>query len=341
LRDSGAGTIIATDLVIDHLWLVSKRDALKNATDAATVATTLALKRAPLTATDDVLGPALQVVADRYVWLNLSSNRPDLERGDVAVTVAFNRAAGTLGVRTEARLGGGLFDSLLPSGVDWMAAESGAEQGSDPLSVVLALDTSRSMGLDLAGNQSQDPSRMSIVREAAADLVDIIGPSASVPVLVGLVPWDRTVGTVLALSTHEGAIRAAIADLQPLGDATFSTAGIERASAMLQTRPEIERKVIVLLTDGEDNLDHNGFCGSPEACARVREMACEIAKYDGREIFVVAALNAEHTALADGLRACASEPKERHVFVNNATPEALAAAFEAIAREVKPLRLTR
>lgn len=104
------------------------------------------------------------------------------------------------------------------------------------------------------------------------------------------------------------------------------------------------RKAIVLLTDGQDTTINNTIS---------RDVACGVAKSRGTEIFVTAAMNPRFVSgrLADELRACSSEaddedyypagtrrPRTTYVFLNNATPEALEAAFASIANQLRKLR---
>ena len=104
------------------------------------------------------------------------------------------------------------------------------------------------------------------------------------------------------------------------------------------------RKVIVLLTDGEDN-----YCGFlPGACTDNelgidRNEACTLAKNAGTEIFVVAAMPPEDVSsdLAQSLRRCSSEsdnPGGTYVFINNENEEGLRAAFHEIANQLLELR---
>ena len=113
------------------------------------------------------------------------------------------------------------------------------------------------------------------------------------------------------------------------------------------------RKAIVLLTDGEDTycgIDHKPECAdSPVAVSRTE--ACTAAKARGTEIFVIAAMppTSVSSELARTLRRCSSEsdseypagtrrPDVNYVFINNATPENLEAAFGNIARQLRTLR---
>ena len=104
------------------------------------------------------------------------------------------------------------------------------------------------------------------------------------------------------------------------------------------------RKAIVLLTDGEDNQ-----CGSGDrSCSRnkvgiSRADACELAKAEEIEIFVIAAMDQKEVSggLADSLRKCSSQadnPTGKYVFINNTSKEDLEDAFADIANQLTVFR---
>ena len=98
-------------------------------------------------------------------------------------------------------------------------------------------------------------------------------------------------------------------------------------------------KAIVLLTDGEDNHTNQ----ADQHLAR----ACTEAKNAGVRIFVVTAMALSRTndrAFIRRLEDCSSKadfPDAEHVFVNNATPEALRNAFQTIALQLQKIRRTK
>ena len=183
-------------------------------------------------------------------------------------------------------------------------------------------------------------------------LVNIVGPN----LIKQLMP------TLFPLSTNRADVEDSIDALTTAGGGTSSSLGVLWAQRMLEptwkrvwggsgihpadpSTPEHAklRKAIVLLTDGEDF----------RAGAISRAVACKIAKSRDTEIFVVAAMlpNTVSGALGKGLRACSSEaedekyypegtrrPGATYVFLNNATPEALQAAFTDIANQLRTLR---
>ena len=97
------------------------------------------------------------------------------------------------------------------------------------------------------------------------------------------------------------------------------------------------QKVLVLLTDGQDN--------SRSDALRHRQAGCTAAKNAGIIVFTIAAMHPDDvgTSFADELRTCSSEtedPDGTYVFVNNSTPERLREAFADIVRQMVQLRRT-
>ncbi len=174
---------------------------------------------------------------------------------------------------------------------------------------------------------------------------------------------------ILPLSAKSEEIEQAIAVLQPVGKRTYSALGVLWGQRLLMpswkdvwgsgaapdsSNPEPPRRVIVLLTDGEDTRCGLGNHGCDDSAAGIsRKDACEAAKAQGTEIFVIAAVepgkirtdpndpSAPLTPFAEALENCSSKkdnPDGTYVFLNNATPEKLEAAFEDIAKQLRTLR---
>ena len=156
---------------------------------------------------------------------------------------------------------------------------------------------------------------------------------------------------VMPLSTDLDVVRTAVRSLRARGDATYSSAGIAWAIRLLASswrdvwghsvHPMDERtdvqKVIVLLTDGEDN-----HLSDAETH---RQQGCTAAKNEGIIIFTVAAMHPRHVGntLAGALERCSSQandPDGTYYFVNNADPDALEGAFAEIGRQMISLRRT-
>ena len=165
-------------------------------------------------------------------------------------------------------------------------------------------------------------------------------------------PQDNCGGSeVMPLNTDLAAVRTAVRRLQTGGSATYSSAGIAWAIRLLASswrdvwghsvHPMDEKtgvqKVIVLLTDGEDN--HLRGAGTH------RLQGCTAAKNEGIIIFTIAAMDPSNVEnwLADELRQCSSQaddPDGNYFFANNATPDALKQAFADIGRQMISLRRT-
>ena len=201
-------TVGGTALIGDHVWLVDQRDALKAASDAAGVAATKEMVRltdAQPNISDADLKVALEEVSKRYVKLNLEylpADRLAQARNTLKVEVTPNRSLRTVDVLVMADLGGTVLSRHLPIAGNSvgpekpMRAEAVVESVVNPIEAVLAIDVSISMGFDLEErfrNPASPASRISIVKRAASDLVDILEPDADRRIAVGLVPWHEAV----------------------------------------------------------------------------------------------------------------------------------------------------
>lgn len=165
-------------------------------------------------------------------------------------------------------------------------------------------------------------------------------------------PQDNCRGAVITpLDSDLSAVRRAIRSLRVSGSATYSSVGIAWGIRLLapswrdvwghpvhpMDADSKAQKVIVLLTDGEDN--HLGGARAH------RQLACTAAKNEGITIFVIAAMHPRDVqgTLARELRACSSQaddPDGTYVFLNNSTPENLRGAFAEIARQLVSLKRT-
>ena len=173
---------------------------------------------------------------------------------------------------------------------------------------------------------------------------------------------ERQGSPLLPLTSNRRRIEEEIDALKPIGSMTYSTLGVLWAQRMLSPQwkrtwgdgvhpldPTADgnkglRKVIVLLTDGEDNYcgDDAGACVDSELGVD-RNEACALVKNAGTEIFVVAAMPPDEISgdLARSLRRCSSEaerPGGTYVFINNADAHSLRSAFADIARQLLELR---
>lgn len=175
-------TIAAGGFLIDHQWLVNKRDTLKAAADSAALAPTLQLNTLPRSMSADAVRARLQPIAERYARVNLQGQ--GIEPEDIPVHLEVDRSAGVVEARVEAPIGyvlaGWVHDHPGPGD---MAQATGTQSARQPLSLVLALDESNSMNNRLDGEWARrdERSRMDIVRSAAAELVHIVAPMPELP----------------------------------------------------------------------------------------------------------------------------------------------------------------
>ena len=215
LRDTRAGataiaaaavtvmTVGGAAMVGDHVWLVDQRDALKSASEAAGIAATLEMGHLMDTQpgiSNADLETKLNAVARRYVMLNLEhlpAERLARATSTLVTTIVANRAQRTVDVSVEADLGGTILSRHMPllgeyAGSGATRVEAQVESVTNPIEVVLAIDISGSMSSRLTGGTSCPhctDNRISIVKRAAANLVDILEPNADNRIAVGLVPW--------------------------------------------------------------------------------------------------------------------------------------------------------
>ena len=215
-------TVIGASLIVDHLRLVGKRDKLKAAVDAATVAATLEMNSLPLPLTDAEIRQEITPTIERYVLFNLQDE--DVEVADLELDISFNRSLGSVDIRAMAPIGSMILSTAFTtiSGITDIFVGSGAEAANTPVWAVLAIDVSRSMDQTLAGNSTtvDEERRMFIVKEAALEFVQIVEPDPSIPVAVGVAPWAGSVYGPLVPSTSRPRVEDKIRRLNPIGSST-------------------------------------------------------------------------------------------------------------------------
>ena len=339
-------TIGGTALISDHLWLVNNRDILKVAADAGAVAATMRLRRFPNSTQEE-----LQAITERYIWINLKSNTndPSLKQSDVRTVLNLNRTMGLVDVKLDAPIGKPLLSRIVGyDGPGEITVRSGADSGSGPVWVVLALDQSRSMSSGLDGRNADTPeeSRMGIVKAAAKDFVEevlavvvTVNGESLRPISVGVVPWSRGAYGSLTPTRSKVTIDGVLDRIEPIGRATASSRGMKKSRELLALAPEGASRVIVLLTDGQDNVDVNGtICGNRDVCPMWRAAECTSAKNEGVTIFTIGAMRNTEGNLAQQLRDCASS--ESYAFINTADVQEMYDTFDKIAGQLRPMRRT-
>ena len=177
----------------DHIYLVYQRDLLKAAADSASMAATRRLASLG----HGITQAELERIARRYVLANIPADKRPRAAATLSLTVAANRAAGTVNVDAQADLGGLVFGRLLgmDEGDNEMRTASKVEASFSLTEVVLAIDSTPSMLETLDGQTATDPAdaRLAIVKQAAQDLVDILNDGGAGQVAIGLVPWHYQV----------------------------------------------------------------------------------------------------------------------------------------------------
>ena len=162
--------------------------------------------------------------------------------------------------------------------------------------------------------------------------------------------FNCSMSTIVPLTTNVGKIKRKIRGLGAGGAATYSTLGVVWGHRLLAPAwrdiwsdavhpvdaTSNVRKMLVLLTDGDDNhLDQN-------IVRDHRRQACTAAKDAGIEIITVFAGDPSRD-LKDELLACASpatDEDDTNSFTGE-TQEELEGAFETIGQRLRPLRLVR
>ena len=337
-------TIMGAALMVDHEWLVNKRDVLHSAAAAATIAATKQLRAMPRTEDDAAVKIALEKTAQRYVWFNLRPNIRDepLSRGDVQVILDIDRVNGIVDVTVDAPIGRSLMGRIVGYlGPDALRARIGAEAGIGPVWAVLALDISSSMRSAVSGAFPRTPAemRINVVKAAAKDFVATIHPGPddqSGAVHVGIIPWHRMVGHVTRPTSVLAEINAAIDGLRANGSGTASSSGMREARELLEAAPDGARRVLVLLTDGQDNHGPNRRRCPEDQCPKHRAAECALAKADSVTVFTIGAMALTQAALAEQLRQCASSLE--YAFTSHSSPQTMRDTFATIAGEMKKLR---
>ena len=187
-------------LVGDHKHMVTNRDLLKAAANAATVAAVLELGGRSLGSLDDGERAALDATARRYILANIKANIPPdkYQRAENTLSVTLKDAGpGLVDVDAAADLGNIVFGRWLWSDVaEKTEVMARTERVSTTTEVVLALDVTTSMCYTPDGTYARcddGRSRLGIVKRAAHSLIDLLTADDNNQTAFGLAPWTYEV----------------------------------------------------------------------------------------------------------------------------------------------------
>ncbi|MGH8978691.1 MAG: vWA domain-containing protein, partial [Acidimicrobiia bacterium] len=210
---------------------------------------------------------------------------------EVVLTVAVDGSVATSQLDADAF-------TLLVSGEERAARLAGLP--TDPMQVELVIDTS--------GSMRGQP--LEAAKGAALSLVDQLPPAAQ----VGIVGFGGTPYDVSAATTDRAATKAAIASLQPSGETALYD-----AVAAVTKRLTLERRAVVLLSDGRDTASTSTLEQAVGALAAARAS------------FYAVVLQTPESDLA-AAEALATAAGGR--VVHAANPRALAGVYDAIAGQL-------
>ena len=201
---ASAGVVVMTvsggALVFDHSQIVGQRDSLKGAADAASLAATLQLNRMPSSLSQQEIENRIGAFSRKYGILNVLANTtdPDATADDIVVTFDIDHSLQVVSASISSKSSATLLSNWLHgySGPGEVVARSGVEGLETKVELVLAIDQSDSMKFDVNGTDvgpTHPTSRMSIVKQAAIELVNTLRPQAGGNIAIGVVPWDLMV----------------------------------------------------------------------------------------------------------------------------------------------------
>ena len=183
-------------LISDHAVLTYQRDMMAVAASEASVATALQLATLPADMTDAEKAEKLVPVARRYILANLPDRYRPMAEETLEIDLTADTTTGLVDIVAKADLGGAIVGRYLWGNLISAAkAKKGSISHIKGVEVVLAIDVSGSMNraLDNRRASTDRPSRMSIVKNAAHDLMTIIVPDETRKVAIGVIPWHYMV----------------------------------------------------------------------------------------------------------------------------------------------------
>ena len=248
-------------LTSDHTHLVYQRDVLKAATDAASLAASRHWRQTlgHLTDDDDIKD-ALKPIAMRYIRANIPENRRDTA---LQVTLTLHHGVGMVDVSATADLGGIIF-------ANWMLGDDAAgaskltrvetrterlEAGSSIIEVALAIDSTTSMDRTISGSSTSgdEDSRLTIVKRAAVDLVDILASVDGDSVAIGVVPWGYQIRLDTNMQTRWEDNSWAHYPTQRYYERPYKTSTQGESQTLPATRPEAWKGCLDQRTISGDN----------------------------------------------------------------------------------------
>ncbi len=183
-------------LVSDHAVLIYQREVMAVAASTASLATAQQLATLPADMTDAEKAEELVPVARRYILANLPERYRPMAEETLEIDLTADTTTGLVDIVAKANLGGAIVGRYLWGDLISAAkAKKGSISNIKGVEVVLAIDVSTSMrrALDNRNASTDRPSRMSIVKDAARDLMTIIVPDETRKVAIGVIPWHHMV----------------------------------------------------------------------------------------------------------------------------------------------------
>ena len=286
----------------------------------------------------------------RYANMYVCQPQPECASGAAEQDLPAKRPSWNGCVDEHRVSGSGVADFLPVSNSLDLPSESAFAETAYPATYGFAFECLDVLPSDYRSQSCYTDSTVKFLRQKARDHDHFCGdsaerPAAMLPLTSDRMFIDHTIGN---LEAKKGYTHSALGILwgQRLLSHSWKDVWSGDVDPADPDAPGNEglRKAIVLLTDGDDTQCRK--TGDP-ACARgggvSRTEACAMAKASGTEIFVIAAMAPEHVSegLRETLRQCSSEednPDGSYVFLNNANPEALEAAFAEIAVQLISVR---
>jgi Mg-chelatase subunit ChlD len=212
---------------------------------------------------------------------------------------------------------------LITMSVYPVTAQSSSDNGKKTMNLVIVLDRTASL-------QQSDPNRLS--QEAAKLIVDLMVQNGN---KIGLVQYSDKVTDRLDITEINGQgeknkLKSYIDGLGvPKGQSTDISTGLKEGVSMLTGLQMLENPVIVLLTDGKNDL--NGSDRTQDISQRDLEQALDTAKNKGILVYTIG-LNVDGSVDKDMLSRIAKETGGKSYIVDraNALPDIISNVYKDI-----------